>query len=40
MFVGREAELQTLENLYKKNSFQMVVMYGGGIIPRQSHRKK
>ena len=28
MFVGREAELQTLENLYKKNSFQMVVMYG------------
>ena len=28
MFVGREAELQTLESLYKKNSFQMVVMYG------------
>lgn len=28
MFIGRESELQTLENLYKKNSFQMVVMYG------------
>ena len=28
MFVGRETELQTLESLYEKNSFQMVVMYG------------
>jgi len=28
MFVGRESELGTLEKLYSKNSFQMVVMYG------------
>jgi len=28
MFIGREIELQTLETLYKKNSYQMVVIYG------------
>jgi AAA+ ATPase superfamily predicted ATPase len=28
MFVGRDRELQTLENLYQKDSFQMVVLYG------------
>ncbi|MCL1809175.1 MAG: ATP-binding protein, partial [Clostridiales bacterium] len=28
MFIGRESELQILENLYGKRSFQMVVMYG------------
>jgi AAA+ ATPase superfamily predicted ATPase len=28
MFVGRTWELKTLEDLYQKNSFQMVVIYG------------
>ena len=28
MFVGRESELRTLENLYEKNVFQMLVIYG------------
>jgi AAA+ ATPase superfamily predicted ATPase len=28
MFVGRNRELQTLENLYQKECFQMVVLYG------------
>lgn len=28
MFVGREAELSKLEFLYKKNLFQMAVVYG------------
>lgn len=28
MFVGRENELKTLEDLYKKNNYQMIVMYG------------
>lgn len=28
MFVGRETELNTLEKLYKKNGFQLVVLYG------------
>ena len=27
-FVGREHELQILENMYKKNDFQMLVLYG------------
>lgn len=28
MFIGREKELATLENLYKKDNFQLIVMYG------------
>lgn len=28
MFVGREEELRTLEKLYAKGSFQLIVMYG------------
>lgn len=28
MFVGREEELAKLENLYQKDAFQMVVVYG------------
>ena len=28
MFVSRDAETEALENLYSKNAFQMVVMYG------------
>ena len=28
MFVGREAEMNTLEKLYKKGEFQLVVLYG------------
>ena len=28
MFVGREEELKTLEKLYSKGNFQLVVMYG------------
>lgn len=28
MFVGREAELQALDRLYRKNVFQMLVLYG------------
>src|SRR5690554_6931818 len=28
MFVGRDKELDKLENLYKKDAFQFVVMYG------------
>jgi len=28
MFVGRDAELQTLNRLYSKDTFQMVVLYG------------
>lgn len=28
MFLGREKELQTLENMYLKNNFQMVIVYG------------
>ena len=28
MFIGREAELKSLENLYGKEGFQMLVLYG------------
>ena len=28
MFVGREKELASLEKLYQKEKFQMVVLYG------------
>lgn len=28
MFVGRDAELKSLENLYGKEGFQMLVLYG------------
>lgn len=28
MFVGREAELKTLEDLYGRDSWQMIVLYG------------
>ena len=28
MFIGRQAELQALEELYSKQGFQMVVLYG------------
>jgi len=28
MFIGRENELRILEDLYKKNSYQMIVIYG------------
>ena len=28
MFIGREAELKTLNNLYKSDRFEFVVIYG------------
>ena len=28
MFVGREKELKTLENLYNSDDFQFIVLYG------------
>ena len=28
MFVGREKEIKTLNNLYKSNKFEFVVIYG------------
>lgn len=36
MFIGREKELEALEKMYKKNSFQMVVVYGRRRIGKTS----
>lgn len=40
MFVGRENELNTLEKLYNKDSFQMVVMYGRRRVGKTTLIKK
>ena len=36
MFLGREKELESLEKMYKKNSFQMAVVYGRQRIGKTS----